>query len=225
MHVDEGDEYVLGVLPPFHVFGLMTLLLHFKVGVTTVILEQFQPQLYLQAIQDYKIRIIGVVPPILSFLAKHPLAEQYDLSSIKLILSGAAPVGKELEEAALKKYPNVDAIRQGYGMTETTLGVLKLSPDEVRSGSVGKIRPATEAKVIDVETKKILGPNQPGELCFRGATIMKGYLGNPKATAETIDPDGWLHTGDIGYYDEEGYFYIVDRLKELIKYKGYQVCL
>lgn len=107
-------------------------------------------------------------------------------------------------------------------MTETTLGVLYMPEKGVRSGSVGKLVPGTWAKVVD-ETGRALGPGQEGELCFKGPLIMKGYVGDVRATDGTIDSQGWLRTGDVGYYDRDGYFFVVDRIKELIKYKAYQV--
>jgi acyl-CoA synthetase (AMP-forming)/AMP-acid ligase II len=116
-------------------------------------------------------------------------------------------------------------IKQGYGLTETSpvTHTHRDDPDEIRPGSIGHLISSTEAKIIDTNTGEALGPDQEGEVLIRGAQVMKGYLNNPEATEETIDSEGWLHTGDIGYVDDEGYFYIVDRVKELIKYKGYQV--
>lgn len=121
--------------------------------------------------------------------------------------------------------PNNDlqVVRQGYGMSETTLGVLTQSRMVSKPGSVGVLCPGVYCKVIDPETGKILGKYQAGELCFKGQVIMKGYTGDKKATEETIDREGWLHTGDVGYFDDDQYFFIVDRLKELIKYKAFQV--
>lgn len=156
------------------------------------------------------------------FLAKHPLIDNYDLSSLSEVLCGAAPLSKETEAAVYARI-GVKNIRQGYGMSETSLAVLSQRGEIRKPGSVGTLCDATSAKVIDPETGKSLGPNQPGELLFKGDQIMKGYIGDENATRYTIDKDGWLHTGDIGYYDEDEHFFIIDRLKELIKYKGYQV--
>lgn len=119
----------------------------------------------------------------------------------------------------------IKSVRQGYGMTETTLGVAVQDVDDNTSGTVGKLYPYVQAKVRDPETKKSLGPNHVGELCFKGPEIMKGYYNNEEATKNAFTPDGWLLTGDLGYYDEEKNFYIVGRIKELIKYKGFQVFL
>jgi 4-coumarate--CoA ligase len=140
---------------------------------------------------------------------------------VKVIFSGAAHLAKDVEQAVIQRFKNRIIVCQGYGMSETTLGVTR-SVVQLKPGTVGKVSDGQYAKVIDVNGKS-LGPNKVGELCFIGPMVMKGYLGNSKATAETIDDDGWLHTGDLGYYDEDHQFFIVDRLKELIKYKGFQV--
>lgn len=155
------------------------------------------------------------------FLAKTPLLKKYDLSSLREIGCGAASMSKELEDEVCKRFNDEIVIRQGYGMTETTYGILQQQMVK-KPGSVGNIMKHVYAKVID-EKGNSLGPNQKGELCFKGPLIMKGYIGNDEATKETIDEKGWLHSGDIGYYDEDFAFFIVDRIKELIKYKGFQV--
>ncbi|XP_066996455.1 luciferin 4-monooxygenase [Anabrus simplex] len=220
--INRNLETVIGYLPFFHSFGISGLLQTLHRGITMIVMSAFAPDLFLQVIQDYKIRMCLMVPPIIAFLAKHPMVSQYDLSSLETIACGAAPLSRELHEEFLKRFPGVD-IRQGYGLTETALAVLVIPMKGNKHGSSGKVVPGTEAKVIDLETGKPLGPYQEGELCFRGCMIMKGYANNREATAETIDSQGWLHTGDIGYYDNDGYFFIIDRLKELIKYKGFQV--
>nr|CAD7458246.1 unnamed protein product [Timema tahoe] len=164
-----------------------------------------------------------MVPPILAFLAKHPMVLQYDLRSLTRVGVGAAPVSADLLRQFKNRFPHIGFIRQGYGMTETTLSALgNNTNDHGKLESVGTLVPGMEAKVID-ESGRSLGVGQRGELCFRGCVVMKGYVNNPSATSQTIDHEGWLHTGDVGYYDEEGSFYIVDRLKDLIKYKGFQV--
>jgi acyl-CoA synthetase (AMP-forming)/AMP-acid ligase II len=164
-----------------------------------------------------------IVPPIVLQLARNPVIEKYDLSSLKIIFSGAAPLGEELSRECIQRIGC--SIRQGYGLTETSpvTHSSPADPAQMKHGSVGPPAPNTECKLIDPATGAELGPNQEGELCVRGPQIMKGYLNNPEATARTIDEDHWLHTGDIGYADEDGHFYIVDRVKELIKYKGFQV--
>ena len=165
---------------------------------------------------------ITVPPPVILFLAKTPLLSDYDLSSLKLIFSGAAPLTKELEEEVKKRFNDDIIVVQAYGQTEATLGVLYSDIATAKPGSVGQLVKGTYGKVVDSNGNS-LGSNKVGELCFKGPFIMKGYIDNPDATAITIDKDGWLHSGDLGYYDEDNQFFIVDRLKELIKYKGYQV--
>lgn len=155
-------------------------------------------------------------------LAKSPAVSKYDLSSVLCIYCGAAPLSKEISDIVYERL-NVLFILQGFGMSEMTLSVLQQTPGRVTNGSIGTLRPGTWGKIIDPDTQAVLGPNERGEMCFKGSAIMKGYISNTEATKGTIDANGWLHTGDIGYYNEEEDWFIVDRLKELIKYKGYQV--
>ncbi|XP_070499653.1 luciferin 4-monooxygenase-like [Chironomus tepperi] len=213
----------LAIAPWFHVLGLMNVVVTILVGESLLVfLPKFDPELYLKSIEKYAITVLIVAPPIVVFLAKTPLFNKYDLSSLRAIYCGAAPLSSQTEEELKSRFKTTKVlIIQGYGMSETTYGIIG-SPTETKSGSIGHILKGNYVKVID-ENGIPLGPNQRGELCFKGSRVMKGYLNNPKATAETIDKDGWLHTGDIGYYDEDKQFYIVDRLKELIKYKAYQV--
>ncbi|XP_058118404.1 uncharacterized protein LOC131288319 [Anopheles ziemanni] len=218
----EGPRIILGVIPWFHAFGCLTLINVLCNQQKLISLPKFEEGLFLSCIENYRCSFVFVVPPLMVFLAKHPLVDNYDLSSLNTLLCGAAPLSKETADL-VKQRIGVKNILQGYGMSETTLAMVVQTADCNKPGSVGKLLFGTTAKVVDPETGRILGPNQPGELCFKGTQIMKGYIGNEKATNETIDKDGWLHTGDIGYYDEDGEFFIIDRLKELIKYKGYQV--
>lgn len=191
-------------------------------GAEIVLLPKFDEHLFLRTIQTYKTNTAFLVPPLLLFLAKSPLVDQYDVSSLVVIACGAAPLSKELGDA-VKARLNIFALRQGYGMSEMTLSVLVQTEGYDKVGSVGTLRAGTWGKIIDPDTGKSLGPNQRGEMCFKGSAIMRGYIGNKEATNQTIDADGWLHTGDVGYYDEDQEWFIVDRLKELIKYKGFQV--
>ncbi|KAJ4447530.1 hypothetical protein ANN_09537, partial [Periplaneta americana] len=169
-----------------------------------------------------QISVVPVVPPVATFLAKATAVGKYNLSSIKVIQCGAAPLSKDIE-IKLQERLQPERFGQGYGLTETTLGVTGGALEENRTGSVGKLLPGVICKVVDLETGKNQGPYKSGEMRFKGPNIMKGYCGDEEATSAAFDGDGFLCTGDVGYYDEEGYFYIVDRLKELIKYKGYQV--
>ncbi|XP_055531065.1 uncharacterized protein LOC129721953 [Wyeomyia smithii] len=222
MDTPPGGMILLGVLPWFHAFGCMTLINVICNKQKLVSLPKFEEGLFLSCIENYRCTMVFVVPPLVVFLAKHPLVDSYDLSSVDTLLCGAAPLSKETEDLVRQRL-NIRYVRQGYGMSETTLATLVQSGEVHKSGSVGMVQVGTLAKVIDPKTGEILGPNQLGELCFKGTQIMKGYIGNEQATRDTIDPEGWLHTGDVGYFDEDKEFFIVDRLKELIKYKAFQV--
>lgn len=218
------DDCMIAVLPFFHIFGMtVNMNLGLCNGSTLVIVNGFEPRQFLKLIQQHQISIAYLVPPIILFLAENPLVNNFDISSLKYILSGAAPLGQEQVQAVRKRINC--PVYQGYGLTETCPAT-HWTPDlsaTVKQGSVGVLVPNTEALIIDTETGQSLAVNEAGELLLRGPQVMLGYLGNPEATAATIDKDGWLHTGDVAKVDEDGYFYIVDRLKELIKYKAYQV--
>lgn len=217
-------DTLICVLPLFHIYGLVVILnMGLYTGATIVTLPRFDLEQFLQTICKYGVTLAHLVPPIVLGLSKHPAVDDYDLSKLRMIFSGAAPLDGNLTEACMRRLNC--KIRQGYGMTETS-PVTHSSPAnhlEVKLGSVGVPAPATECKIVSLETGEMLGPRREGELCVRGPQVMKGYLNRPEATAATIDREGWLHTGDIAYADEEGHFYIVDRAKELIKYKGFQV--
>ncbi|MDX6405045.1 MAG: hypothetical protein QOH70_2500 [Blastocatellia bacterium] len=218
------NDVLLCVLPLFHIYGLVVVLnMGLHMGATIVMMPRFDLEQFLSLIQKYRVTLSHIVPPIVLQLAQNPVIDKYDLSSLKMIFSGAAPLGVELSRECMKRVGC--GIRQGYGMTETS-PVTHSSPphpEDMRLGAVGPAAPNTECKLIDPATGSELGPNQEGELWVRGPQVMTGYLNNPEATAATLDSDGWLHTGDIGYADEDGHFFIVDRMKELIKYKGFQV--
>ncbi|XP_039495520.1 4-coumarate--CoA ligase 1 [Drosophila santomea] len=212
---------LLTVIPWFHAFGCLTLITTACRGARLVYLPKFEENLFLSAIEKYRVMMAFMVPPLMVFLAKHPIVDKYDLSSLMVLLCGAAPLSRETEDQ-IKERIGVPFIRQGYGLSESTLSVLVQNDEFCKPGSVGVLKVGIYAKVIDPDTGKLLGANERGELCFKGDGIMKGYIGDTKST-QTAIKDGWLHTGDIGYYDDDFEFFIVDRIKELIKYKGFQV--
>ncbi|HEY0003439.1 MAG TPA: 4-coumarate--CoA ligase family protein [Pyrinomonadaceae bacterium] len=218
------DDTLVCVLPLFHIYGLVVILnMGLYMGATIVTLPRFELEQFLQTLETYSVTLAHLVPPVLLALAKQPVVDRYDLSQLKTIFCGAAPLGEDLSRACMERLGC--HLRQGYGMTETSpvTHSTPADPAQFKHGSVGTLAPNTECKIVDPSSGAALGTHQEGEICVRGPQIMKGYLNRPDATAETIDEEGWLHTGDIGYADEEGHFFIVDRVKELIKYKGFQV--
>jgi acyl-CoA synthetase (AMP-forming)/AMP-acid ligase II len=218
------EDTALCVLPLFHIYGLAVIMnLSLRVGATVVMMPRFDFGEYLANLERRRITVAHVVPPIILALAKQPAVEGRDLASLRMLFSGAAPLGAELTRECSERLGCV--VRQGYGMTESSPAT-HMTPAEAadaRHGSVGVCVPATESRIVDAETGEELGAGAEGEICVRGPQVMKGYLNCPAETARTVDADGWLHTGDIGYADEDGHFFIVDRAKELIKYKGFPV--
>lgn len=221
---EEVQPVALFTLPLFHVFGFFMLVRAVATGDTLVFMQRFDFEGMLKAVEKYRITSMPVSPPLIVALAKSELVKKYDLHSLKFLGCGGAPLGKEVTEAFATKFPNVE-ISQGYGLTESGgAGARTLGPDESkRHASVGRLTENMEAKIVDPATGEPLPPGKKGELWIRGPQIMKGYVGDEKASAETLDSEGWLKTGDLCYFDSEGFLYIVDRLKELIKYKAYQV--
>lgn len=222
------EDTLMCVLPMFHIYSLNSILLcGLRVGATLVIMPKFELPKLLDLIQRHKVTMLPVVPPTVLAIAKNPIVENYDLSSIRMVMSGAAPLGKDLEDTFRARLPNA-ILGQGYGMTEAgpvlaqTLSMSK-PPFTVKPGSCGTVVRNAEVKIVDIETGMSLPYNQAGEICIRGPQIMKGYLNNPEATANTIDKDGYLHTGDVGFIDEDEEMFIVDRVKEIIKFKGFQI--
>ena len=215
-------EVAAGFLPFFHIYGMTVLMnVHLAGGGAVVTMPRFDLPLFLQISQDHKARRMWIVPPVALALAKHPLVDSYDLSSIEQVFSGAAPMGAELSDAVGVRLDCISL--QGYGMTELS-PVSHVTPGAAnRPGASGQAVPNTHCRIVDIETGADLPAGQEGELWIKGPQVMQGYLNNAKATADTITPDGWLRTGDIAMIDADGYMFIVDRLKELIKYKGFQV--
>ncbi|CAB3247236.1 unnamed protein product [Arctia plantaginis] len=222
-------EVVLTVPPFFHIYGFNAILnYNLTIGSHLVTMPRFTPDDYIKCLDEYEPTTLFVVPSLLAFLATHPHVKKEHLQSVETIMVGAAPTTDSmLEKFLLKCEKTKDEIRllQGYGMTESS-PVTLLTPYTYpysKVGSVGQLVPSTQAKIVSLTTGEMLGPHKSGELWLKGPQVMKGYWNNEAATKETVDSDGWLHTGDVAYYDEEHYFYIVDRTKELIKVKGNQV--
>ncbi len=220
--IEEGDT-LIGVLPFFHIYGMQVIMNQgLRNGATIVTMPRFDLEQFLGLIAEHGVTRAYVVPPIALALAKHPVVDEHDLSSMRTIMSGAAPLGGELAEKVAER---IDCtVIQGYGLTETSPVTHVIRPDgENKSGSIGPPLAGTECRLIDPETGQDVGEGERGELWIRGPQVMQGYLNNDEATAATVDADGWLHTGDVAVVDADGYYEIVDRLKELIKYKGFQV--
>ncbi|MFD7702711.1 4-coumarate--CoA ligase family protein [Streptomyces caelestis] len=221
-----GDR-ILAVLPFFHIYGLTALMnAPLRQGATVVVLPRFDLETFLAAVQNHRITGLYVAPPIVLALAKHPLVDRYDLSSLKHVVSAAAPLDASLAAACSRRL-GLPPVGQAYGMTELSPGTHVVPLDamgDAPPGTVGKLVAGTEMRIVSLDDPgKDLGPGESGEILIRGPQVMKGYLGRPDATAAMIDADGWLHTGDVGHVDDGGWLFVVDRVKELIKYKGFQV--
>ncbi len=221
----EDDDTLVGLLPFFHSYGQTVVLnLGLAKGATIVTMPRFDLDGLLEIIERHRVTWLHIAPPVVLALATAPQVEGRDTSSLKMVISGAAPLDEDLARRAEERIGA--PIRQGYGMTELS-PVSHKTPiaraAETPPGSVGPLIPNTEARLVDPETGEDAAEGEQGEIWVRGPQVMKGYLNNEAATAEIFTGDGWLRTGDIGRVDENGFFYIVDRLKELIKYKGYQV--
>lgn len=217
-------DTVMAVLPFYHIYGMvLILLLGLRNGGKIVTIPRFDMEMFLVVMQKHEVTIAPLVPPIVLGLTKHPIVDKYNLSKLRTITSGAAPLGADLEIACMKRLHCLAL--QGYGMTEVS-AASHINPgdaEKIRHGSVGWVLPGMECKIVEPATGEALMQGLPGEVCMRGPNRMVGYWNNADATNATIDNDGWLHSGDIGYVDEEGYLYVVDRVKELIKYNAYQV--
>ncbi|XP_071120287.1 probable 4-coumarate--CoA ligase 1 isoform X3 [Mytilus edulis] len=219
-HLTAGKDSLIGVLPFYHIYGMVVVQFgSICLGTKLVTIPKFEPEPFLSAIQQNKISYMHLVPPLALFMAKSPLVDNFDVSTVQNMVFGAAPLGAGLTQELMNRI-GANVI-QGYGLTETSpVSHYDTCPSKV--GTVGHPLPNTQSKVIDVHSGKTLGAGETGEVLLAGPQVMLGYLKNQSATDDMVR-DGWLHSGDIGHFDEEGYFMITDRLKELIKYKGFQV--
>ncbi|MGI8798896.1 MAG: AMP-binding protein [Pseudonocardia sp.] len=219
-----AETKILAVLPFFHIYG-MTVMMNagLRSRSTVVTMPKFDLAEFLRVISENGVERVYIAPPVAVALAKHPMVDNYDLSCIDTIFSGAAPLDAELAHAVAKRL-GCEVI-QGYGMTEMSPVSHAIPPgrSDIDVNTVGPAIPNMECKLVDPETGEELGVDERGELLCRGPNVMVGYLNDAEATAATLDDEGWLHTGDVATVDAEGNFTIVDRVKELIKYKGYQV--
>lgn len=212
------------ILPMFHFYGLGLVMLHrLNVGLKMVSLPRFTPESFVNMLQAQKATLLHLAPPLVNFLSNFDQINEKHTASMKYIISGAAPLGKSDIDRLYAKIPNVKVF-QGYGMTEFVPLTFNYNLND-NYASVGQVSPNIEAKVVDLNDPEFkgLGPNQKGEILARGPLLMQGYLNNDEATKETVLEDGFLRSGDVGYYDENGDFYVTDRIKELIKVKGFQV--
>lgn len=225
-----ADDRVVAVLPFFHIYGMTVLLnLALRQRATLVTMPRFDLVDFLRTIQTYHCTFLFIAPPIAVALAKHPVVDDFDISSVHTVFSGAAPLDGETAESAGRRIHA--RVLQGYGMSELSPVSHAVPPerDDMPLSCIGVLLPNEQSKLVDPETGREVegydedGVSAPGEIWVRGPNVMLGYLNRPDATAETIDVDGFLHTGDIAVHHRDGYFTIVDRLKELIKYKGYQI--
>jgi len=220
---DIFDRPQVNLMPWYHAFGFTQAALCVQFQCDIKLLTHFDPAVFLKAMAEHRTKMLAAVPPILLFLAKHPVVAQFDLTSITYVISGAAPLTANLLQELVAKHPNMTSVRQGYGMTETTAGLTFQLPGCTKHGSVGVPLPFCKYRVVDPETDEPILDGGPGELLLGGPGVMKGYYNNDAANAETLTSDGFVRTGDVGTTDKDGVLWITDRLKELIKVKGYQV--
>ncbi|MBV8992704.1 MAG: AMP-binding protein, partial [Pseudonocardiales bacterium] len=219
-----SEDVLLAALPFFHVYGLVVILnFGLLAGATVVAMPRFEFGEFLDLLERYRVTRGYVVPPIALALARHPAVEGRDLSALRNLLSAAAPLAPEVAQACARRIGC--PVTEGFGMTEMSAVTHLVPPfgDTHKPGSIGPAIPGVECRLVDPHTGKDADPGEPGELWMRSPKVMQGYLNNAPATAAMIDQDGWLHRGDIAIVDEQGWFTIVGRIKEMIKYKGYQV--
>lgn len=220
-HVEKLGTYNLGLVPFYHIYGMMLIHLSIYQGKAIVTLPRFKPETFLETLSNFKIRTAHIAPPAVLFLAHHPLVDEYDLSATEFVVSGGAPMGAKVETLVRDRLGL--HVKQIYGMTELSPAVNYGEDHTRKPGSVGRLVPNTELRVRCVVDNVDLPAHKHGELLFRGPQVMLGYVNNEEANKSVFTEDGFLRTGDIGYIDEDGFVFVVDRAKELIKYKGHQV--
>ncbi|XP_010459729.1 PREDICTED: 4-coumarate--CoA ligase-like 2 isoform X1 [Camelina sativa] len=221
------EQRTVCTIPMCHVYGFGSFATGLiALGWTIVVLPRFEMAQLLSAVEVHRSSYLSLVPPILVAMVNgaNEINSKYDLSSLHTVVAGGAPLRREMIEKFVENYPAVKVL-QGYGLTESTAVAASMYTKEetMRYGASGLLAPNVEAKIVDPDTGRVLGVNQTGEMWIRSPTVMKGYFKNEEATAATIDSEGWLKTGDLCYIDSEGFVFVVDRLKELIKCNGYQV--
>ena len=223
-HLNDGEETLVCFLPFFHIYGLTVLMLDgLRSGATLIVMPRFDLAAYLDLVDRYRATVLHVVPPVVLALAKSPLLGAREFPSVRKLFSGAAPLCADVIEQATSRVGCV--LQQGYGMTEASPAT-HCTPEHGefnKPGSIGITLPNTECRIVDVATGEDVAPGQDGEIWVRGPQVMLGYFNCPEETSATVDADGWLHTGDLGRADADGCVFVVDRLKELIKYKGMQI--
>ncbi|CAI9109796.1 OLC1v1009698C1 [Oldenlandia corymbosa var. corymbosa] len=225
-----GQVTILGLIPFFHIYGLTGICCAtMRNKGKVVVMPKYELRAFMDALITHEINFAPIVPPIILGLVKNPIVDEFDLTKLKLtsVMTAAAPLAPEILNEFERKFPGI-VVQEAYGMTEHSC--ITISHGDPRKGhgiakrnSVGFILPNLEVKFVDPDTGKSLPKNTPGEICVRSECVMKGYYKNEYETALTIDKDGWLHTGDVGYIDDDGDVFVVDRIKELIKFKGFQV--
>ncbi|KAK6922417.1 AMP-dependent synthetase/ligase, partial [Dillenia turbinata] len=225
-----GQVTTLGLMPFFHIYGITGICCAtMRNKGKVVVMERYELRTLLNALIEHEVNFAPIVPPIILSLVKDPIVEEFDLQKLKLqaIMTAAAPLAPELLSAFENKFPGIQ-VQEAYGLTEhscitLTHGNPNYTHSIAKRNSVGFILPNLEIKFIDPNNGQSLPKNTQGELCVRSQCVMQGYYKNEEETSRIIDEKGWLHTGDIGYIDGDGDVFIVDRIKELIKYKGFQV--
>lgn len=219
----EEQDVVIAFLPFSHIYGLHAIMnIGLLRGATILTVPSFDLRQFLNIVEQYGVTFAPIIPSLVLSLTKHKAAERWDLFKLKTVICSGAPLSEDLARTFGEKVGCV--VRQGYGMTETTVTFLSpAAPDKIKLGSVGLCLPNMECAIVDPLSGTALSANRAGEICIRGPQVMKAYLNQPEITPPTFDGEGWFHTGDIGYIDDDGYLYIVDRIKELIKYNAFQV--